>query len=1073
MGGMPEPHPVLSRLVAGPFPALEEELLARIAGKAGRDPARERILLVPSNELREHLLRRLAARWEGSAAGFSIRTLYDFALRLLKHRGLFVEELPPARYAAALSAAVRETYAGGSGDFAGICATKGFLPALSRTLADLEEGWIDDEALRRAQRAASAAGRPDRAARWAEWRRLAAAAERKVRALGGMTRRRIFREAVSGFEQPGYPFRVVLYGFYDFTRLQWTLVDALLSSGLLEEVYFPGLFTADGALSPAFAYAAGTWERIRRAFEGNVTFLTGEASPAIRATREALFSPDPPPSAPVPVPCSLLSAPHEEGELRLAARTIRGWLDEDPGREILLLARRFPEEAVPLWERTAAEYGIRTASRTGVPLASVPFVQLLLRMLEAAERDFPRRTVIEILSSPYRRPEREGDGPEPRPDLWDLWTREAMVIGGADWESRLSGPRRSGEDEDEEEGERAEEEAQRRRLLSEVRALREALRPVREAKGYAGFSETIRGLLLGNRPLEEDGTAEAERDRRAVADLLDLLDDIGRIPPGEVPWPPPEGALPWFAGLLSERRLFLGERGGMRVPGAVVAGDLESLRGATADRILFLSVNEENVPAQLEEDPLLPDEEREELNRLLRRPDLPDPLPLRRKNASEEKLLFSLPAASCREEIAFSVLRSDAAGNARRPSRYLLLLLSRFAGPGVFAGEWEREAGLPLRRLPRPPLSALSDPPPQSRRERALAGWLAGSVAAEGEEEIPWHRIVPAIAALSRRREGIGLFPASGTRLPVPAAFSASSLDDLAACPYRFFLRRMAGIQPVEDPEESVALTPAEEGRILHDILRRLGEEAARDGAWPDPAEAVRRAVSRFARENPTGLPGLYRIRCREIEAAAAALVARERERSGDPGAAVVRAVEEPFSLPGTEELPPLRGRVDRIDRDPSGAVEVIDYKYRDGAKERLPLERIRAGLSHQIPVYLEYARSRSKAARVTLLFLRKGVHAVSLESSRWADLRREWVEALRAWLSLPAAGFFPPLPHHRFTFAGKTAPRYCDSCPYRDLCRVSPAFSGTGRETDGLAERLDGDPRFRRVAARRPRKER
>ena len=63
---------------------------------------------------------------------------------------------------------------------------------------------------------------------------------------GGRRERRIFQEAVAGFEQPGYPFRATLYGFYDFTRLQWMLVERLLSSGLLDEVYFPGLFDDGG-----------------------------------------------------------------------------------------------------------------------------------------------------------------------------------------------------------------------------------------------------------------------------------------------------------------------------------------------------------------------------------------------------------------------------------------------------------------------------------------------------------------------------------------------------------------------------------------------------------------------------------------------------------------------------------------------------------------------------------------------------------------------------------------------------------------------------------------------------------
>ena len=106
---MPEPVPSISRLYAGPFPALEERLLRRYFGSAGRDPEWEHILLVPSNELREHLLKRLASG-PGVAsvfAGASVMTLYDFAVRLLKHRGIFPGELPPSGMAAAIFTAVR------------------------------------------------------------------------------------------------------------------------------------------------------------------------------------------------------------------------------------------------------------------------------------------------------------------------------------------------------------------------------------------------------------------------------------------------------------------------------------------------------------------------------------------------------------------------------------------------------------------------------------------------------------------------------------------------------------------------------------------------------------------------------------------------------------------------------------------------------------------------------------------------------------------------------------------------------------------------------------------------------
>ena len=164
---MPDASPSpLSRLFAGPFPALEERLVSTFFARAGRDPGREHVLLVPSNELREHLISRVAASGDGARAGVSAMTLYDFALRLLSHRGIFPAELPPARMAAAVLSAAREVYAAGPGDFAAIAATPGFVPALSRTLSDLEEGWVGDAELAVAESAARGRGDSRMAGRW-------------------------------------------------------------------------------------------------------------------------------------------------------------------------------------------------------------------------------------------------------------------------------------------------------------------------------------------------------------------------------------------------------------------------------------------------------------------------------------------------------------------------------------------------------------------------------------------------------------------------------------------------------------------------------------------------------------------------------------------------------------------------------------------------------------------------------------------------------------------------------------------------------------------------------------------
>src|SRR3990172_288940 len=112
---MPDPSPTISRLYAGPFPALEERAIVKYFGRAGRDPSLEHVLLVPSNELREHLLKRLASGTDGDRAfaGASVMTLYDFALRLLKHRSIFPAELPPPPRAPARPSSVRGKDASG------------------------------------------------------------------------------------------------------------------------------------------------------------------------------------------------------------------------------------------------------------------------------------------------------------------------------------------------------------------------------------------------------------------------------------------------------------------------------------------------------------------------------------------------------------------------------------------------------------------------------------------------------------------------------------------------------------------------------------------------------------------------------------------------------------------------------------------------------------------------------------------------------------------------------------------------------------------------------------------------
>jgi hypothetical protein len=675
--------------------------------------------------------------------------------------------------------------------------------------------------------------------------------------------------------------------------------------------------------------------------------------------------------------------------------------------------------------------------------------------------------VIDALASPYRRRAAEDGAVAPRPDIWDILSRELLVVSGNDWETRLSrvALRRSGE-----EGEAADGRAVQLALLTaEVRALRASLDPLRKAEGYPGMARALRGILTREFRVVLDGSSEAERDRRAVEALLALLSDLEGIPDEKVPWPGTEKSLDWFAGLLAGQRLFTGERGGMRAPGVVVFGDAVAMRGVTADRALVLSVNEDAWPAQLEEDPLLPDEDRGELNRLLAQADLPDALSLRRRNAAEEKLLFALPAVSVRKGIAYSVCRADGAGGKARPSRYLLHLLSRFAGPSVFSEEWDRASGAVVERLPRSPFAALAGAGPRSPREKAMAAWRSGGM--DPAPGVPWPRILRTLSAWAVRAGGGLLYPGPGIPAPRPASHSATALEELARCPYRYLLHRLLRLDPPGEPEDALSLAPAEMGEIAHDILRILGKGASEGKGWGDCDAAARKAAARFSRERASGLPGLFRIQCLGIARDVERVVAWERQREAEGRGWRVAGVEARFGV-SAPPLPEFRGRVDRLDRGPCGEARVVDYKYGDPKRGAVTVPWILHGLSHQVPVYLAWARTlepEPPSVSVVFYFLRGDFAAV--EGPSWEDIRAPWAEALSGWLALAASGTFPPLPHHRFTYAGQAAPRYCDDCPCKDHCRVSPVFDGSEIGPDVLTAAVFRDPALRILADHRPEK--
>jgi len=196
-----------------------------------------------------------------------------------------------------------------------------------------------------------------------------------------------------------------------------------------------------------------------------------------------------------------------------------------------------------------------------------------------------------------------------------------------------------------------------------------------------------------------------------------------------------------------------------------------------------------------------------------------------------------------------------------------------------------------------------------------------------------------------------GLVTAAGADLDPRGAdqvFSASRFESYATCPFRFFLDRGLGLDPVDDEEADpdVWLDPMVRGDVLHGIyaefLRRLRAEKRRPivGDWKTLWQIAQEKLDRQKEEIPPPSEAIYAAEKQQLERDLHLFLQLEMARADVFPVAIEVPFgmgeaqgEEPLSQPealrikiGSGEIR-LRGRIDRIDRLADGSFEVIDYK--------------------------------------------------------------------------------------------------------------------------------------------------
>lgn len=764
--------------------------------------------------------------------------------------------------------------------------------------------------------------------------------------------------------------------------------------------------------------------------------------------------PGPPPSA--PVAGAIVHAPDPVDEVREVARRIASRTGSVPLHRVAVLYRN-AEPYARLVPEVLGECGLAWNGPSTLRLAGTVTGRVMLGLLDLARSDLTRDTLAAWLASaPVVDPSTHRPVPAHR---WDLLSRQAGVIAGREqWSQRLDRLARElraalqGLGDESSEGRRRGLE----RDLAEAEALRRFVEHLVQRLAPPGpgpwstFVEWARGLLhdhLGPDRLRTTWPATELEARERIVTILDGLSTLDEV----------DAACDLHAfhdSVAAALDAPAGRHGAFGT--GVFAGPLHAAYGAEFDLVFVVGMTEGAFPPRGLDDPLLPDDARRRAGSSLR-------LHAHRRLDERRDFLAALASAP---ECVLSFPRADPrAQRPTRPARWLLESASVLAHEPLGADELLDAPAAPwLVAVPSFEATLLDGGQPAAAHELDL-GWLrrwqrAGRAPATHPltERMPSLR--HGLAAIEARAgDRLGAFdglvgPLPGLAPTAERATSPTTLEAWASCPFRYFLAHVLRVREVERPEATEALSAADRGSLVHDILERFfGQvgDIAPGRCWSDDDRGKLLAIARECCDDAeargiTGWAAIWRVERRRIERTVLALLDDDEAMRRELGVAP-RALEWAF---GNDGNPPVgvdlgdgrcvafRGRVDRIDMSADGhRAVVLDYKTGSSWRYRgLDRDPVLGGRCLQLAVYAHAAELYAPGAELHAYYWFVGRPGSSERVGyQFDDARRERARAVvRHMVDGIGEGVFPAVPQE----GGRPAAgggSNCGWCPYEAVC--------------------------------------
>ncbi len=413
--------------------------------------------------------------------------------------------------------------------------------------------------------------------------------------------------------------------------------------------------------------------------------------------------------------------------------------------------------------------------------------------------------------------------------------------------------------------------------------------------------------------------------------------------------------------------------------------DVNSLRGLSFRGVAIVGLVERSFPPPPRQDPLLLDDERDELARSASLV-----LPLRARGADAEALQCALAVGAAEDRLQLSFARAESAGGrSQLPSRFFRDAARALIGEQVRADRVDELPAWLYRRISARWLveGDLSGALSLQEYERALVQDQPRVALALIERSSPTvARAVAAHRARWRSRQltpfdgvlGEATLPALLAKMGPDRPLSPTALESYATCPYRFFLDKVLGLKELDEPEAVDRIDALTRGSLLHRVLQRFLEGlggrrpslAARDGDQQRLREIALEECESVEQRGLTGYPALWRHDRRSLLEDLVRWYDAELEDPDvaryDEAAYEVRfghawsdeetspiSVDDPIEIDADGARLRLTGRIDRIEWSAAHAgMRVIDYKT--GRSDYGPKEdALDGGRALQLPLYL------------------------------------------------------------------------------------------------------------------------